>query len=118
MAVDLLAEALGLNPDEARTPILNLLGVAQYVQGKFSGAAESIEKNLARGGPTGPHMDVFLAAAYAQMGQNFEAQAIIEKLQRTDPDFPAENWLGNFIRSENELQATMSKLYSLGLPRS
>jgi tetratricopeptide (TPR) repeat protein len=118
MAVDLLVEALGLNPDEARTPILNLLGVAQYVQGKFSGAAESIEKNLARGGPTGPHMDVFLAAAYAQMGQNFKAQAIIEKLQRADPDFPAENWLGNFIKSENELEATMSKLYSLGLPRS
>jgi hypothetical protein len=63
-------------------------------------------------------MDVFLAAAYAQMGQNFKAQAIIEKLQRADPDFPAENWLGNFMKSENELEATMSKLYSLGLPRS
>ncbi len=118
MAVDLLTEALRLNPDEARTPILNLLGVAQYVQGKFSGAAESIEKNLARGGPTGPHMDVFLGAAYAQMDQNFKAQSIIEKLQRTGPDFPVENWLGNFIKSEDELEATMSKLYSLGLPRS
>ncbi len=92
--------------------------VAQYVNGDFSGAAESIEKNLARRGPTGPHMDVFLAAAYAQMGKNFEAQAVIEKLQRTNPDYPAKNWLGSFIQSENELQATMSKLYSLGLSRS
>jgi len=117
-AIDILAEALRLNPDEPRTPILNLLGVAQYVDGDFHGAVESIENNLTRGGPTGPHMDVFLAAAYAQLGQNFKAQAIIEKLQRTNPDYPAENWLGNFIKSENELQATMSKLYSLGLSRS
>jgi Flp pilus assembly protein TadD len=96
---------------------LNLLGVAQYLNGDFSGAAASMEENLARRGPGGPHMDTFLAAAYAQMGKNFEAQAIIEKIQRTEPDYPAKNWLGNFIKSENELQATMSKLYSLGLPR-
>ena len=118
MALDLLAEALGLNPDEARTPILNLTGIAQYVEEKFSGAAASIEKNLARGGPTGPHMDVFLAAAYAQMGQNFKAQAVIEKLQRTNPDYPVQKWLGNFIKSESELQAIMSKLQSLGLSLS
>ena len=117
MAIELLTEALRLNPDEARTPFFNLLGIAQYVNGDFSGAAKNMEKNLARRGPSGPHMDVFLAAAYAQMGKNFAAQAIIEKIQRTDPDYPAENWLGNFIKSEKELEATMSKLYSLGLPR-
>jgi len=117
-AIDLLTEALRLNPDEPRTPILNLLGVAQYVDGDFSGAVESIEKNLARGGPTGPHMDAFLAATYAQMGQNFKAQAIIEKILRANPDYPVKSWLGNFIKSENQLEATMSKLYSLGLSRS
>jgi len=117
-AIDLLTEALKLNSDESRTPILNLLGVAQYANGDFSGAAESIEKNLSRGGPTGPHMDVFLAAAYAQMGKDFEAQAIIEKLQRSKPDYPVEKWLGNFVKSESELQAIMSKLQSLGLSLS
>lgn len=117
-AIDLLKEALELNPDEPRTPYLNLLGVAQYIEGDYSGAAESIEKNLARKGPTGSHMDVFLAAAYAQMGKDFEAQAVIEKLQRTNPDYPVESWLGNFIKSEDELQATLNKLQLLGLPRS
>jgi hypothetical protein len=63
-------------------------------------------------------MEVFLAAAYAQMGKKFEAQAIIEKLQRTNPDYPVKNWLGSFTESENELQAIMSKLELLGLPRS
>jgi len=117
-AIELLTEALRLNPDEPRTPFLNILGVAQYVNGDFSGAAESIEKNLARRGPGGPHMDVFLAAAYAQMGKNFEAQAVIEKIQRTDPDYPVKNWLRSFIKSESELEATLSKLDSLGLSRS
>jgi tetratricopeptide (TPR) repeat protein len=117
-AIELLTEALRLNPDEPWTPVLNLLGVAQYVNGDFSDAAESIEENLERRGPGGPHMDVFLAAAYAQMGKDFEAQAVIEKIQRTDPDFPFKNWLGSFIKPENELEATLSKLHSLGLPRS
>jgi tetratricopeptide (TPR) repeat protein len=117
-AIDLLTEALKLNSDESRTPILNLLGVAQYANGDFSGAVESIEKNLVRGGPTGPHMDVFLAAAYAQTGQNFKAQAVIEKLQRTNPDYPVQKWLGTFMKSESELQAIMSKLQSLGLSHS
>jgi Tfp pilus assembly protein PilF len=117
-AIDLLNEALGLNRDESRTPILNLLGIAQYLNGNFSGAAESIELNLARNGPTGSHMDVFLAAAYAQMAKDFEAQAIIEKLQRTNPDYPVERWLSNFIKSEDELGAIMSKLQLLGLPWS
>jgi tetratricopeptide (TPR) repeat protein len=117
-AIDLLTEALKLNPAEPRTPILNLLGVAQFVAGDFSGAAKSIEKNLTRGGPTGPHMDIFLASAYAQMGQNFKARAVIEKLQRTNPDYPVQKWLGTFMKSESELQAIMSKLQSLGLSHS
>jgi len=52
------------------------------------------------------------------MGQNFKAQAIIEKILRANPDYPVKSWLGNFIKSENQLEATMSKLYSLGLSRS
>jgi tetratricopeptide (TPR) repeat protein len=117
-AIVLLKEALELNPDEPRTPYLNILGVAQYINGDYSGAAESIEMNLARKGPTGSHMDVFLAAAYAQMGKDFEAQAVIEKLQRTSPDYPVESWLRNFIKSEDELLAIMNKLQLLGLSRS
>ena len=113
-AIDLLSEAIRLNPNEQRTPYLNILGVAQYVTGDYSGAAESIKKNLGRKGPTGPHMDVTLAATYAQMGKDFEARAIIEKLQRTSPHFSAASWLGNFIKSEEELRETISKLQSLG----
>ena len=117
-AIDLLTEALKLNPNESRTPFLNILGLAQYVKGDFLGAAESIERNLERLGPTGPHMDILLASTYVQLGKDFEARAIIEKLQRKKPAYPAERWLANFIKSESELQAIMSKLHLLGLSRS
>jgi tetratricopeptide (TPR) repeat protein len=115
-AIELLSEALKRSSG-FRTPILNLLGIAQYLNGDFSEAEKSIKKNLIRTGPTGPHMDVFLAATYAQMGKDFEAQAVIEKLQRTHPGYPAKSWLGNFIKSEDELQAIMSKVQLLGLPK-
>jgi Flp pilus assembly protein TadD len=99
-----------LNPDNARTPYLNMLGIAQYLVGNYAGAAESFEKNLARGGPKGPHMDVFQAAAYVQTGRDFEAQAIVEKLQRTHPDYPFKQWLNNFIKSEDEVLTIINQL--------
>jgi tetratricopeptide (TPR) repeat protein len=117
-AIELLSEALRINPNAPRTPYLNILSVAQYVTKDYTGAAESIKKNRTRKGPTGPHMDVLLAATYVQMGKNFEAQAVIEKLQRTNPDYPVESWLGNFIKSKDELRATMSKLEAMGLSES
>jgi hypothetical protein len=59
-----------------------------------------------------------MAAAYAQMGKSFEAQAVIEKLQQANPDYPIESWLANLIKSEGELQLIMNKLKSLGLSPS
>jgi len=113
----LLLEALRKDPDGYRTPYLNVLAIAQYVTGDLRGAATSLEENLARGGPTGPHMDVFLAATYANLGRSFEAQAVIDKLQRMYPDYPTEDWLAYYIKSDDEIDATMNKLRSLGLAK-
>ena len=106
------------DPDEPRTPYLNILAITHYVTGNFAAALESLENNLVRNGPKGPHMDVFWAASYAKLGRDFEATAIIEKLQRNYPNYPAESWLRNFITSEEELQKTMEQLQALGLPES
>jgi tetratricopeptide (TPR) repeat protein len=116
LAIDLLSEAIQLNPNNTRMPYLNLLGIAQYMIGNYDESAESFEKNLAQGGPKGPHMDVFQAAAYLQTGRDFEAQAIVEKLQRTHPDYPVKQWLNNFIKSEDEVRAITNQFQSLGLP--
>jgi tetratricopeptide (TPR) repeat protein len=117
LAIDLLLGVIQLNPNNARTPYLNLLGIAQYVTGNYVGAMESFEKNLAQGGPKGPHMDVFQAATYSQLGKDFEALAIVEKLQRTSPDYPAKKWLKNFIKSDDEVLAIMDQLQLSGSSR-
>jgi tetratricopeptide (TPR) repeat protein len=113
-AIDQLSKARRLNPNEPRTPFLNLMGIAQYVIGDYAAALESFESNREIKGPTGPHMDVFVAATYAQLGKDFQAQAILHKLRETNPDYPLEQWLANYIKSEDKLQNTMNLLSSVG----
>ena len=110
LAIDLLNKAIQLDPNNVRMPYLNLLGISQYMIGNYAGAAQSFEKNRARGGPMGPHMDVFQAAAHVQSGKDLEAQAIVEKLQRSHLDYPFKQWLSNFIESEDELLTIMNQL--------
>ena len=114
-AIELLNEALRLNPGEPRTPYMNLLGIAHFANGDFARANEYFEKNLARNGPAGPHMDIFRAAAFAQLGRDFQARSMIERLNTDYPDYPVEGWLRNYIKSDDDLQATVEMLQSLGL---
>jgi len=95
-------------------PYLNLLGIAQYVIGDYDAALRGFERNLDGKGPTGPHMNVFMAATYAQLGREFQAEAILSKLLETNPDYPAEQWMARYIKSEDELQETLELLRSLG----
>jgi tetratricopeptide (TPR) repeat protein len=115
-AFDLVSRALHDNPEAPRTPYLNILAIAHYVRGDLERAAQALEENIARGGPTGPHTDVFLAATYAGLGRDFEAEAVVEKLQRTAPDYPVEPWLANFLKSDDALAQTMDRLRASGLP--
>lgn len=114
-AIDLLSESLNLVTNQPRTPHLNVLGIAYYVTGNYQEASRNFELNLARKGPAGPHMDVFRAATYARLDNDFQARAILEKLQRTHADYPIELWLGNFITSDDDLLATMRLLRTSGL---
>ena len=114
-ARDLMLDVLSNLPLQPRTPFLNVLGVARYVTGDYQGAAESFEKNLAGGGPWGPHLDLFLAATYGELGQDFRAGAILERVAQESPDFPTREWLARFIKQPAQLEVTMNKLRSLGL---
>lgn len=113
-SIDFLSRAMRLNPESPRTPYLNLMGIAYYATGDFDTAAEIFEENVARSGPTGPHMDVFIAATYSHLDRGFEARAVVERLQRTDPDYPVEDWLANYLKSEAQRSDTMGRLRQLG----
>jgi len=112
-AIDLLEEALELDPNNPRTAYLNLLGIAYFVTGDYGKAENLVERNLARGGPGGPHMDVFLAATYMRLGKELNAQAALERLHRTHPDYPVKQWLSNFITSEDEVLEILNQFQLL-----
>jgi adenylate cyclase len=115
-AIGPLEKALQLDPVEPRTPYLNVLGIAHYAVGEYETAASILERNLRRGGPPGPHMEVFLAASYAELGWEQKAQEVVNQMLLSHPDFPVERWLTQFLASGERLTSTMVNLHRLGIP--
>jgi tetratricopeptide (TPR) repeat protein len=116
-AIEHLTEALRLDPAEPRTPYLNVLGIAHYVAGDYAAAIDVLERNLERGGPTGPHMDLFRAGAYVELGQDDDARAVIDTMRLSFPEFPHEAWLSRWLDSDSPHEM-LNNLYSAGLPKS
>ena len=117
-AISPLSEALRLDPAEPRTPYRNVLGIAYYATGEYARAIELFDKNLQMGGPTGPHMDMFRASAYAELGQEAMAKSVISGLVESHPDFPFAKWLARWIKNRNERERLMENLHRQGLPRA
>lgn len=116
-AIAPLTEAIRLDPAESRTPYRNVLGIAQYLNGEYSTAARIFEDNLRHGGPSGPHMDIFRASTYAELGDAKKAESIILDLLKSYPEFPVEGWLATWLGSGGDQLKIMENLYRLGLPR-
>ncbi len=115
-AIAPLTRAQRLDPVEPRTPYQNVLGIAYYATGEYVTAVELFEQNLKRGGPAGPHMDVFRAAAYVELGREKKAQQLIDQTLRSHPGFPVEKWLEQFLASGDSFRTTTDNLHRLGLP--
>jgi len=115
-AIGPLERTIQLDPVEPRTPYLNVLGIAHYAAGDYETAASILERNLRRGGPTGPHIEVFLAASYAELGWEQKAQEVVNQMLLSHPDFPVERWLTQFLGSGERLSSTMVNLERLGIP--
>ena len=116
-AVAPLTEAIRLDPAEPRTPYRNVLGIAQYLNGEYSTAARIFEDNLRNGGPSGPHMDIFRASTYAELGNTKKAESIILDLLKSYPEFPVVGWLATWLESSGDQLKIMENLYGLGLSR-
>jgi adenylate cyclase len=116
-AIKHMTQALRLDPSESRTPYLNVIGIAHYAAGDYAAAIEFLDRNLERGGPTGPHMDLFHAGAYAELGQEDAARDMIDAMLLSYPEFPAEAWLSKWLDSDS-LDETLNNLYRMGLPRN
>lgn len=117
-AFDPLNRALKLNPAEPRTPYLNVLGIAYYAHGDYEKAIEQFNQNNLKGGPRGPHMDIFKAAALVLHGKSEEARRIVETLNTSFPDFPYKSWLEKWLGTGDKLDRSIDGLKLLGLHES
>ncbi len=115
-AIPHLEEALRLDPIAARTPYLNLLGMAHLHLDQYETSLEILNRNLARDGPTGPHMEVYRAMALLELGRNDEARTLIQEIVRSAPEFAADVWLSRWLHPDS-YGKWMSRLYEIGLPR-
>lgn len=114
-AFEPLMKAIQLDPAESRTPYLNVLGIAHFTNKDYSDTIDILNKNRQRGGPRGPHMDIFSAAALANLGRETEARHQVAELNLTYPNFPYEAWLEKWIGPGEHLDTTIEKLRFLGL---
>jgi len=110
-----LQRALVLDPAEPRTPYLNVLGIAFCATGDFQKAVEKFDSNGRRGGPTGPHMEVFRAVALARTGNRPEAREIVGRLNESYPEFPFDRWLHKWLGDGEQYAAFIEELTALGL---
>jgi Flp pilus assembly protein TadD len=114
-AIVALREATRLDPAEPRTPYLNVLGIALYAAGDYQASLNALEDNTRRGGPEGPHMDIFRAAALAQVGRDDEARSLLDDIAREYPRYDAKKWLANWLVPNGRLNDTLEVLGKLGM---
>jgi adenylate cyclase len=114
-AISALQEAVRLDPLEPRTPYLNQLAIAQYAAQQYQDARASLTYNLERGGPWGPHMQLFMAASLGQLGKHAEARTVITRMLQTYPEFSYKGWLMRWLKEEEQQEETVALLRELGL---
>jgi len=86
--------ALKLDPLNARTPYLNIIGVLNYFAGNHEDALEAFLKNQQRGGPSGPGQLQFLAAVYSKLGDFAMAESTMKRSENLNSEIGrSENWL-------------------------
>ncbi|MEA2079469.1 MAG: hypothetical protein U9P00_06345, partial [Pseudomonadota bacterium] len=110
-----LDEAMRLNPIEKRAPYLNVYGIGRFANKEYQMALNLFAKNQDRMGPHGPHMDIFRAAAYAHLGNDENASAIINELKVTTPKYPYAAWLESWLGRGEHLHVTLKRLSDKGL---
>jgi adenylate cyclase len=95
--------ALRLDPLNARTPYLNILGVIKLQAGHYEAALRAFLRNQERGGPLGPGIHNFIAAAYAGLGDSANASAtlnVADLLKNENSDW--EDWVRRSWKNQED----------------
>jgi len=111
----LLENAIERRGPSLRHPDHNLLGIAYFHSRRFKDAAETIERNRENGGPSGPHMLVYLASAHALAGHVGRADAAAKLLRKELPGFSAEAFINRHLHIQSQRDIVTEGLLKSGL---
>lgn len=95
--------ALRLDPLNARTPYLNILGVINLQAGHYETALRAFLRSQERGGPLGPNIHNFIAATYAGLGDSANATAtlsVADLLKNESSDW--EDWVRRSWKNQED----------------
>jgi TolB-like protein len=112
-----IQEALRLDPRDPQMPYLCILGMLHFAVGDDTQAIMAFEEDQLRGIRRGPYVYAMQAAAYAELGDEKSARALIPALNADliSQAFPVEHWLGGMLSDEQRQQQTFSILYRMGM---
>lgn len=112
-----IREALRLDPRDPQMPYLYILGMLHFAVGDNRQAIMAFEEDQLRGIRRGPYVYAMQAAAYAELGDEKSARALIPALNADliAQAFPVEHWLGGMLADEQRQQQTFSILYRIGM---
>jgi hypothetical protein len=77
----------------------------------------AFEEDQLRGIRRGPYVYAMQAAAYAELGDEKSARALIPEMNKDliSQAFPVEHWLAGMLTDEQRQQQTLSILYRMGM---
>ncbi len=115
-AIAPLQEALRLDPTDPQMPYLCIL---YFAGGENEKAIEAFERDRLGGFRRGPYVYAMQAAAYAGLGNESAARALIPELNADilAQDFPLEHWLAGMLPDPQKQELTYTSPYQLGLLR-
>lgn len=111
--VEALNMALRYDPNSPRQPYFNQLAVGAFHAGNFEAALEFLDRNLERGGPYGPHIMAYRAAAFAALGRTEEEQEVLTEIANQTKDAGVDwirEWLHRTTPHENIIAPVLAEL--------
>jgi tetratricopeptide (TPR) repeat protein len=114
-AIEPLRTAIRLTGENVRTPYRNYIGIAYFHAGKFHESIEAIETNRRQGGPMGPHMYAYLAAAHAKAGNAGRAHAAAEHVRAASSDLSVRTFIESLFHDAEDRALILSALERSGL---
>jgi tetratricopeptide (TPR) repeat protein len=101
--------------DSVRAPYRNFLGIAHFHARQFDQAAEAIQRNRDDGGPTGPHMLLFLAASNALANHDGRAAAAAQLVRNDDSGFEPMPFVDGLYEISTERDLLLNGLAQAGV---